>query len=48
LGRISPRTMTEFIEPNGFIFDYWNHFGHLPDSEMGDSYFAVGNSGRVI
>jgi UDP-N-acetyl-D-mannosaminuronic acid dehydrogenase len=48
LGRISPRTMNEFIEPNGFIFDYWNHFGHLPDSEMGDSYFAVGNSGRVI
>ena len=48
LGRISPRTMSEFIRPNGFIFDYWNHFGHLPDSELGDSYFAVGNSGQVL
>jgi UDP-N-acetyl-D-mannosaminuronic acid dehydrogenase len=48
LGRISPRTMSEFIEPGGFIFDYWNHFGHLPDSELGDSYFAVGNSGQLI
>lgn len=48
LGRISPRTMSEFIAPNGFIFDYWNHFSHLPDSELGDSYFAVGNSGAVI
>jgi UDP-N-acetyl-D-mannosaminuronic acid dehydrogenase len=48
LGRISPRTMSEFIAPNGFIFDYWNHFSHLPASELGDSYFAVGNSGAVI
>lgn len=48
LGRISPRTMSEFIQPDGFIFDYWNHFGHLPDSELGDSYFAVGNSGLVM
>ena len=30
LGRISPRTMSEFISPDGFIFDYWNHFSHLP------------------
>jgi UDP-N-acetyl-D-mannosaminuronic acid dehydrogenase len=47
-GRISPRTMSEFIAPNGFIFDYWNHFSHLPTSELGDSYFAVGNSRLVI
>ncbi|UUO02936.1 nucleotide sugar dehydrogenase [Mycolicibacterium novocastrense] len=47
-GRISPRTMSEFIAPNGFIFDYWNHFSHLPASELGDSYFAVGNSGLVV
>lgn len=46
-GRISPRTMSEFIAPNGFIFDYWSHFSHLPISELGDSYFAVGNSGPV-
>ncbi|ODR08514.1 nucleotide sugar dehydrogenase [Mycobacterium sherrisii] len=45
LGRISPRTIGEFIMPGGFVFDYWNHFSHLPASELGNSYFAVGNSG---
>lgn len=47
LGRISPRTISEFIVPDGFVFDYWNHFSHLPTSELGNSYFAVGNSGLV-
>lgn len=47
LGRISPRTISEFIVPGGFVFDYWNHFSHLPTSELGNSYFAVGNSGLV-
>ncbi|WP_041313366.1 nucleotide sugar dehydrogenase [Mycobacterium sp. JS623] len=45
LGAFAPRTIAEFIAPNGFVFDYWNHFGHLPQSELGDSYFSVGNSG---
>jgi UDP-N-acetyl-D-mannosaminuronic acid dehydrogenase len=44
-GTISPRTINEFINPNGFVFDYWNHFSHLPTSEIGDSYFAVGRCG---
>jgi UDP-N-acetyl-D-mannosaminuronic acid dehydrogenase len=44
LGTISPRTIAEFIIPDGFVFDYWNHFSHLPSSELGDSYFGVGNS----
>jgi UDP-N-acetyl-D-mannosaminuronic acid dehydrogenase len=47
LGTISPRTIGEFISPEGFVFDYWNHFSHLPTSELGDSYFAVGKSGAV-
>ncbi|MFN3005997.1 MULTISPECIES: nucleotide sugar dehydrogenase [Mycolicibacterium] len=47
LGTISPRTISEFITPNGFVFDYWNHFSHLPSAELGDSYFAVGKSGLV-
>ncbi|WP_457147748.1 nucleotide sugar dehydrogenase [Mycobacterium sp. URHB0021] len=47
LGTISPRTIGEFISPNGFVFDYWNHFSHLPASELGDAYFAVGKSGWV-
>ncbi|PBA31079.1 nucleotide sugar dehydrogenase [Mycobacterium intracellulare] len=45
LSRISPRTISEFIVPDGFVFDYWNHFSHLPTTELGNSYFAVGNSG---
>ncbi|WP_269893961.1 nucleotide sugar dehydrogenase [Mycobacterium hippophais] len=45
LGRISPRTLREFVSPNGFVFDFWNHFSHLPISELGDSYFGVGNAG---
>lgn len=45
LGTIAPRTMSEFTAPNGFVFDYWNHFSHLPTSELGDSYFAVGHTG---
>jgi UDP-N-acetyl-D-mannosaminuronic acid dehydrogenase len=48
LGRISPRTIYEFIAPDGFMFDYWNHFSHLPPSELGDSYFSVGNSGSRL
>jgi UDP-N-acetyl-D-mannosaminuronic acid dehydrogenase len=44
LGQISPRTIREFIVPDGFVFDYWNHFSHLPASELGDSYFGVGNA----
>jgi UDP-N-acetyl-D-mannosaminuronic acid dehydrogenase len=47
LGSISPRTISEHISPNGFVFDYWNHFSHLPQAELGDSYFAVGMSGLV-
>ncbi|HEV7419388.1 MAG TPA: nucleotide sugar dehydrogenase [Mycobacterium sp.] len=47
LGTISPRTINEFMSPDGFVYDYWNHFSHLPSSELGDSYFAVGRSGSV-
>jgi UDP-N-acetyl-D-mannosaminuronic acid dehydrogenase len=47
LGRISPRVISEFVVPDGFVFDYWNHFSHLPTSELGNSYFAVGNSGLL-
>jgi UDP-N-acetyl-D-mannosaminuronic acid dehydrogenase len=47
MGAFAPRTIEEFIAPDGFVFDYWNHFGHLPQSELGDSYFAVGNSGLM-
>jgi UDP-N-acetyl-D-mannosaminuronic acid dehydrogenase len=48
LGTISPRTISEFISPDGFVFDYWNHYSHLPATELGDNYFAVGRSGKVV
>jgi UDP-N-acetyl-D-mannosaminuronic acid dehydrogenase len=47
LGTISPRTINEFMSPDGFVYDYWNHFSHLPTSELGDSYFAVGRRGSA-
>ena len=47
LGRISPLAISEFIVPDGFVFDYWNHCSHLPTSELGNWYFAVGNSRLV-
>ena len=47
LGTISPRTINEFMSPDGFVYDYWNHFSHLPTSELGDSYFAVGRRGTA-
>lgn len=47
LGAISPRTISEFIAQRGFVFDYWNHFSHLPTCELGDSYFAVGHTESV-
>jgi UDP-N-acetyl-D-mannosaminuronic acid dehydrogenase len=47
LGRLSPQAISKSIVSDGFVFDYWNHFSHLPSSELGNSYFAVGNSGMV-
>ncbi|OBB75576.1 nucleotide sugar dehydrogenase [Mycolicibacterium monacense] len=47
-GIVSPRSMNEFMHPDGFVFDYWNHFSHLPTSELGDSYFAVGHTESAI
>lgn len=47
LGRIGPRTIIDLTRPDAFVFDYWNHFSHLPTFELGNSYFAVGNS-RLI
>ncbi len=44
LGDNAPRTVSRLTEPGGFIFDYWNHFGRLPSSDLGDSYFSVGHA----
>ena len=48
LSAYSPRTIRQLIAPGGFVFDYWNHFSHLPASELGDSYFAVGHTETMV
>jgi len=43
LGETPPAEMLEHLAPDGFIYDYWNHFSNHRPHEIGDRYFAVGN-----
>lgn len=43
LGEASPVEITRRMAPNGFIYDYWNHFSDRRRKEIGNSYFSVGN-----
>ena len=45
LARHRPADLAEMMNPNGFIYDYWNNFSSLSDVERGSMYFAVGNTG---
>ena len=47
LAALRPRNMLQRMAPDGFIYDYWNHFSDLRPYELGPSYFAVGNTGRA-
>ena len=47
LGEIRPPQMVSMMEPRAFVYDYWNHFSDLRPHELGDFYFAVGNTGGV-
>lgn len=44
LGEQRPVALQELMQPNGFVYDYWNHFSNLSDAELGNAYFAVGNT----
>lgn len=44
LGRVLPVALAEKMAPNGFIYDYWNHFSNLSVAELGHCYYAVGNT----
>lgn len=44
LGLHAPMKLYEYMHKNGFIYDYWNHFSNLTATELGSSYFAVGNA----
>ncbi len=45
LADMRPRQMLKIMAPDGFLYDYWNHFSDLRPYELGPSYFAVGNTG---
>lgn len=44
LGELPPVALKEFMQPSGFVYDYWNHFSNLSAAEIGGVYFAVGNT----
>lgn len=44
LGIKQPVDLEALMEGNSFIYDYWNHFSNLTQAELGNSYFAVGNT----
>lgn len=44
LGAMPPIALLKCMQPDGFIYDYWNHFSNLSDKELGTAYFAVGNT----
>jgi UDP-N-acetyl-D-mannosaminuronic acid dehydrogenase len=46
LAELSPLSLQELMGPQGFIYDYWNHFSNLSPVQRGNSYFAVGNCNR--
>ena len=41
---LPPAGLLELMQPEGFVYDYWNHFSNLCETEQGNSYFAVGNT----
>lgn len=46
LGEHPPATLLAMMAPNGFIYDYWNHFSDLNTGDWIKDYFAVGNISR--
>jgi UDP-N-acetyl-D-mannosaminuronic acid dehydrogenase len=44
LARHLPADLALMMNPNGFIYDYWNNFSSLSEIERGSVYFAVGNT----
>ena len=42
-----PTTLFEWMNHNAFIYDYWNHFSSSYTEGGGDSYFSVGNAGKL-
>ena len=47
-GRLDLMSIKNRMHPEGFIYDYWNHYSHLNDSEYCGFYYALGNIGGVV
>lgn len=47
LGATPPVTLSSHLAEGGFIYDYWNHFSDHREHEIGDSYYAVGNTRKA-
>jgi len=44
LSEATPVELAEHLNPGGFVYDYWNHFSDRREHEIGQSYYAVGNT----
>jgi len=44
LGEATPVEVAKHLNDGGFVYDYWNHFSDRRDHEIGQSYYAVGNT----
>ncbi|MDA9012522.1 nucleotide sugar dehydrogenase [Alphaproteobacteria bacterium] len=48
LGELTPVQIAKYLQNDGFVYDYWNHFSDLRAREIGNSYFAVGNTRQGV
>lgn len=48
LGATPPVELTSKLAASGFIYDYWNHFSQHRAHEIGDNYYAVGNTRQEV
>lgn len=43
--KLPPVQLEQLMAESGFVYDYWNHFSDYRRYEVGDHYYAVGNTG---
>ena len=44
LGEMTPVNVAKHLNEGGFVYDYWNHFSDRREHEIGQNYYAVGNT----
>ena len=45
MAELRPQRVAALMADDGFIYDYWNNFSDLRAHELGQTYYAVGNTG---